>query len=503
MRMRVVLLTMLALLAPVAARADVKPNTLCTEGMVLQQKAKVHIWGTADKGEKVTVSFRGKDTSVDADQDGKWLVTLESGEAGGPLPMTIAGKNKIEYKNVLVGEVWVCSGQSNMEWSINASNQGDKDSAMKAEENPNLRMFTVQKNTQAEPVTDVKGSWVEAGPKTVGGFSAVGYFFARDLQQKLKVPVGMIHTSWGGTRAEAWTSPAVLAADQDYKGELEKFHKDYEAYKKDTQNVKNPMNANSPSVLYNGMIAPILNYTIAGAIWYQGESNAGKAYAYRTLFPMMIKNWRADWKQGDFPFYFVQLAPFTAVNKDPGESNWAELREAQSLTLKIPNAGQAVITDLGDENDIHPTPKQPVGERLALIARNKVYGEKVEYSGPVFKEMKIEGNKAVLTFDHADGLETKNLVLVPRDKHKEWRIQDGTAKELMGFTICGEDKKFHNAKAEIVNGTVVVTCDDVAKPVAVRYGWAQHPVVNLYNKAGLPASPFRTDDFPGVTQPKK
>jgi sialate O-acetylesterase len=276
-----------------------------------------------------------------------------------------------------------------------------------------------------------------------------------------------------------------------------------EKKQKEPEKVQNPLHANSPAALYNGMIHPLLNYTVKGAIWYQGESNAGQAYRYRALFPMMIKNWRDDFKNPDLTFLFVQLAPFTAVNKDPGESNWAELREAQTMTLKLPHTGQAVITDLGDEVDIHPTPKLPVGERLALIARAKDYGEKIEYSGPMYKEMKIEGNKAVLSFDHGDGLTMKNVVLVPRDRHKEWRVQDGSAKELMGFTMCGEDKKFYPAKAEIVGDKVVVTCDAVTKPVAVRYGWAQHPVCNLYNKAGLPASPFRTDDFPGITVPKK
>jgi len=504
MRVRTLLTAALLALVPAAARADVKPHALCTEGMVLQQKAKVHIWGTADKGEKVTVSFRGKEASATADDNGKWLVSLESGEAGGPLPMTIAGKNKLDYKDVYVGEVWVCSGQSNMQWSVNQGSQSDKESATSAPANPMLRMFTVPRVPQAKPVDNIGGTWVAAKPDTVGNFSAVAYFFGRDLQKTLKVPVGLISTNVGGTRAEAWTSQAALDAHPEFKFEHENFAKALEAHKKDPDKVKNPLGPNSPSALYNGMIYPILNYTIKGAIWYQGESNAGKAYQYRTLFPLMIKNWREDWKQGEFPFYWVQLAPFQAVAKEPGESNWAELREAQTMTLKLPYTGQAVITDLGDETDIHPTPKQPVGERLALIARAKDYGEKIEYSGPVYKDLKVEGNKAVLSFDHVSGgLEAKNIVLVPRDKHKEWRVQPGSAKELLGFTICGEDKKFHPARAEIVGDKVVVTCDAVAKPVAVRYGWAQHPVVNLYNKAGLPASPFRTDDFPGVTAPKK
>jgi sialate O-acetylesterase len=511
MRVRVALLTAVALLVPALAWAEVKPNALCSEGMVLQQKAKVKIWGSADKGEKVTVSFRGKEGSATADDHGKWVVTLDSGEAGGPFPLSIAGSNKIDYKNVLVGEVWVASGQSNMEWSVAASNQGDKDSATKAPANPMLRMFTVQKNPQAAPVDDVKGTWVEAAPNTVLGFSAVGYFFGRDLQKDLKVPVGIIHTSWGGTRSQAWTSKAALDSNEVSKHEHESFGKALEAHKKDPDKVKSPVHSNAPSVLYNGMIHPILNYAIKGAIWYQGESNAGEAYKYRTLFPMMIKNWREDFKQGDFAFFWVQLAPFTGVTKEPVESDWAELREAQSMTLKLPHSGQAVITDLGNEYDIHPTPKLSVGERLSLIARATIYGEKIEYSGPVFKEMKIEGNKAVLSFDHLGGaLVSKELepTLERKDKSDNvraaWRVKPGTdGAPLTGFTICGEDHKFHNAKAEILGDKVVVSCDAVTKPVAVRFGWSNHPLCNLYNKAGLPASPFRTDDFLGKTQPKK
>jgi len=528
MRVRMAMLVFLGALTPGLVRADVKPHALCSEGMVLQQKAKVKIWGTADKGEKVTVTFRDQNATDEAGDKGDWLVTLDSGNAGGPLPMTISGKNKIEYKDVLVGEVWVCSGQSNMEMSVGGCDNSDKETAKNTGVVPTLRMFTVKKNPQPDPVKDVEGSWVIAKPETVGGFSAVGFFFGRDLRNALGVPVGMIHTSWGGTRAEAWTSRPVLDAHPLYKSEHERMDKQLEKYRKDPEGllkeqqeaarkakkpeprtVQIPIQANSPSALYDGMIAPILNYTIKGAIWYQGESNAGQAYNYRTLFPLMIKNWRDDWKVGDFPFLFVQLAPFQAVAKEPGESNWAELREAQLLTLKLPNTGMAVITDFGNVQDIHPAPKQPVGERLALIARANTYGEKIEYSGPMFKEMKVEGNKAVLHFTHVGkGLTGMELaateIIKGANKQTAYRVKAGSAStEIQGFTVCGEDHKFHPAKAEIVGDTVVVQCDAVAKPVAVRYGWAIHPVCNLYNKDGLPASPFRTDDFPGVTAPKK
>jgi sialate O-acetylesterase len=334
------------------------------------------------------------------------------------------------------------------------------------------------------------------------------------LQEKLHVPVGLIQAAWGGTRAEVWTSMPALSARPEYKGEVENFHKLEQDPKKAAELNDPKRHPNAPAVLYNGMIAPLHSYRIKGAIWYQGESNAGQAYAYRELFPLMIGDWRHHWIGGDFPFYFVQLAPFTPLPRQPGNSSWAELREAQALTLKAaPKTGMAVITDYGSEHDIHPTPKRPVGERLALIARAKDYGEKVEYSGPVFKGMKVEGNKAALSFDHVGaGLVARELVptngkKIGKDGYlaQEWRVKEGSTEgaKLIGFTICGEDKVFHPAEARIEGATVLVMCPEVAAPVAVRYGWADHPLCNLFNAAGLPASPFRTDEFPGVTAPKR
>lgn len=494
---------LLVTVAPV--RAEVKPHALCTDGMVLQQQSKVKIWGTADPREKVAVMFRDQTASTVAGADGAWMVSLNSGPAGGPLPMTIKGENTLQYQEVYVGEVWVCSGQSNMQWAISQCDESDKKAAMETPPNPQLRLFYVPRVPAAKPLDDVppvqnpkahERQWVAAEPKTALPFSATAYFFGRDLQKALKVPVGLIHTSWGGTRAEAWTSRDVLDRHATYKNEAKAGDK---------------LNPNVASVLYNGMIHPLLNYTIKGAIWYQGESNAGKAYAYRELFPMMIQNWRKDWQQGDFPFYFVQLAPWLSAAKEPGDSSWAELREAQLMTLKLPKTGMAVITDLGHEMDIHPTPKRPVGERLSLVARAKTYGEDIVYSGPIFKSMKIDGNKAILTFEHVGG----GLVaheMEPTDTRKNpktgqtgsaWRVKDGSKNaELRGFAIAGSDKKFHNAEAKIVDNTVVVHSDSVSQPVAVRYGWADHPIVNLFNREGLPASPFRTDTYTGVTQGK-
>jgi sialate O-acetylesterase len=504
MRWKVLLLLAGAALTANTARADVRPHALCGEGMVLQQKADVRIWGKADPGEEVTVTFRDQKAVTSANDKGDWSVTLITGAAGGPEAMTIAGKNTIQYKNVLVGEVWVCSGQSNMEWSVGGCDKSDKDYAFSAPHDNLLRLFHTRKTPKARPQTQTAGTWVEADPKAIGGWTAVGYFFGRDLQEHLKVPVGLIQSDWGGTRAEAWTSPEALASSPRYKAEIENFRKSTENGPEDVKN------ANAPSALYNGMISPLLHYRIKGAIWYQGESNAGQAYAYRELFPLMIRDWRKYWHEGDFPFYFVQLAPFTSVRQQPGDSNWAELREAQLLTLKeVPHTGMAVIVDYGNEYDIHPTPKRPVGERLALIARAKDYGEKVVYSGPLYKAMKVEGNKVTLAFAHVGGgLVAKELIrtLERTDKngqvHGAWRVKEGSTggAKLIGFTVCGPDHKFYPAEARIEGKMVVVTCDKVAEPVAVRYGWADHPVSNLFNAAGLPASPFRTDDFPGITK---
>jgi sialate O-acetylesterase len=472
------------------AHAEVKTNALCSEGMVLEQKATTKIWGTADKGEVVSVSFRGKTAKATADDTGNWSVALETGAAGGPFEMLIQGTSAITFKNVLVGEVWVCSGQSNMEWPVRMCDKTDKDYTSSAPPNPWLRTFNVKKNPQATPQTETGGTWIEAGPKTVDAFSATAYFFGRHLQEKLQVPVGLIHTSWGGTRIEAWMKSAALEALDVKEANPQKI------------------DANTASALYNGMIHPLLSYRVRGAIWYQGESNAGRAYQYRTLHPALIENWRADWHNPDLAFYFVQLAPYTPVNKEPGESNWAELREAQTMTLKLKNTGQAVITDFGNEYDIHPTPKRPVGERLALAARALTYGEKIVYSGPMYKSVRFDGSRAILTFDHVGGgLTTKELVPTLERVGKPgaaWRVKEGSkGSALIGFTVCGEDKVFRPAKAEIVGNTVVVTSDQVQAPVAVRYGWANHPLANLFNQEGLPASPFRTDRFPGVTQPKQ
>ena len=494
--------------------ANVKLPAIIGDNMVLQQGKPASIWGWADPGEEVmvSVSWRSMSWAVTAGQDGKWSFKMTPPKAGGPYEMTLRGRNEIKLKNIMVGEVWVCSGQSNMQFAVKQAINGEQEVA--EADYPNIRLFSVERTVADQPQSDCKGSWAPCSSETVPGFSAVAYFFGRDLYKKLDVPVGLIHTSWGGTPAEAWTRRSILKAESDfapilqryneavanypqareqYEQKLADWHEAVEKAKAEGANAPRrpseplgPGHPHSPSGLYNAMIAPLIPYGIQGAIWYQGESNAGRAYQYRKLFPTMIKNWREDWGLGDFPFIFVQLANFMATKPDPADSAWAELREAQSMTLALPNAGMAVIIDIGEANDIHPKNKQDVGKRLALWALANTYGQKIEYSGPVYKSSKTEGNQVTLTFDHVGS----GLVATPEPP-------------LKGFAVAGADRKFAWAEARIEGNTVVVSSDKVSEPVAVRYAWADNPVCNFYNKEGLPASPFRTDDWPGVTADSK
>jgi sialate O-acetylesterase len=534
------LLLLLAGLGVKAARAEVLVHAMFSDHMVLQQQKKVPVWGTCTGPAEVTVKFGGQ-TVVASVKDGAWTAHLEPLFASAvPAELTVeaneAGQKTTKvFKDVLVGEVWLCSGQSNMQWTVKDSFEPEK--VLADAKHDQVRLFTVNRRPSTKPESTFgpnAGSydhrWVLSDDKTVVGFSAVGYHFGVTLQKALGVPVGLIHSSWGGTPAQAWTSQPTLDATDSlkyYHADLakavanfnpEKAQKDYEtalekhraavkviqdkqkaikegkepAPKQPLQMPRAPqkpvrpdLSQNSPSTLYNGMIQPLLPFAIAGAIWYQGESNAGKAYEYRTLMPTMIEDWRKAWGY-EFPFMIVQLAPYMKIEEQPTESAWAELREAQFLTTrKLAKVGLAVITDVGEQNDIHPKQKQPVGERLAIAAQGIAYGKSIVYSGPVYQKLEIQGSNAVVRFDHlGGGLECR-----------------GDA--LQGFTICGEDKKFVNATAKIEGDCVVVSSPTVTKPVAVRYGWANFPVVNLWNKAGLPAVPFRTDDFAMTTMPKK
>lgn len=632
-------LLFIAFAAPL--QAEVKLPGIFTDNMVIQRDQPVNIWGWADKNETVEVTFNGQKKKVKAGRNGKWMAQLKAMPVGGPYSLTVKGKsNTIELNNILLGDVWICSGQSNMEWVVASSNNARAEIA--AANHPNIRSFNVVKEISMEPLNDLKGNWDVCTPATVGNFSAVGYYFARHLNQELNIPIGIINSSWGGTDIETWISPASFGQLSDNfsarykdildKGNLQEFIEknrialdayfkalnddpglkeewfkptfDTSSWKQmtvpqlwsgeelgDTDGIvwfsysfdlKNelagkaaklslgpiddeditwvngikvgetsnhaekreylvPQNTlkagrnvitvrvndtgggggiygttdevyllvNSaqiplagnwkykpsvtnkqfnfvnvgpnmcPSLLYNAMINPIIDFQIKGAIWYQGENNASAAMNYRTLFPTLINDWRTKWKS-DFPFYWVQLANFMEKDQVPVNSDWSLLREAQTMTLSVPQTGQAVIIDIGEANDIHPRNKQDVGKRLALIALNKDYGKKdVIYSGPSYRSMEINGDKAVISFDNqAGGLLVQN---------KFGYIE--------GFTIAGADRKFYWAKAFQDGDKVVVYNENVSIPVAVRYGWGNNPDVNLYNSAGLPAVPFRTDSW--------
>ena len=474
--------------------AAVKPHALFTDGMVLQREIAIPIWGTADNGEKVTVEFNGQSVATTA-ADGKWMVRLKPVKAGGPFVLKI---NNLQLTNVLVGDVWICSGQSNMQWSVKQST--DADTEIANANYPMIRLFTVPRSEVNAAQSDFKSSWQECNSANIGEFSAVGYFFGRDLYKNLNVPIGLIDNAVGGSPAESWMQTELLNGDAEYKQfhaaypqQMERYNQAVEKHKEAVEKAKAagakapnaPGKPWMPSGLYNGMLAPLVPYAIKGAIWYQGESNAGRAYQYRRLFPAMIQNWRERWGQGDFPFLFVQLAAFGPNAPKPGDSDWGELREAQTLTLTAsPKTGMASAIDVGTYDDIHPKMKQPVGSRLALAARSVAYNQKLVFAGPMYAGMKVDGDKIKLKFNHTGGgLEAKGG-------------------ELKGFLIAGEDKVWREGKAEIKGKQIVVSSAEVAKPVAVRYAWAKYPTVNLYNKEGLPANPFRTDDWEMVTKPK-
>lgn len=633
-----------------SVHAEIKLPKVFSSNMVIQRDAPVKIWGWAEKREKLAILFHGDTTLVKADKSGKWQVELGSMPAGGPFEMVIQGTNEIVLSNILVGDVWICSGQSNMEWPLSQTNNAEEE--ISNAKYPRMRLFTAAKKISSVPLDDVESQgWEVCTPQSIPGFSAVAYFFGRKLVDDLDVPIGLIHTSWGGTNVETWTSgssieqiegfegiakevegfdetamiakqrakvesvtgplpaedlgmkdnvPQWASADTDFSSWKEMeipqlwessglegldgiiwFQKEFDLNQSDllgdaeihlgpiddsditflngieigntVQKYNEPriylvdkkilkvgrnvivvrvedtgggggiygkeeemfvkldnkkislsgtwryeigegnfelgIGPNSmPSLLYNAMIHPLIPFTIKGAIWYQGESNADRAYQYRSLFPNMINNWREQWGQGNFPFFFVQLANFMAPSDYPEESAWAELREAQSLTLALPNTGMATIIEIGEAGDIHPKNKQDVGRRLALSALKIAYQRDIVYSGPTLKESKIDGNTAVLTFDNlGSGFYIKNKYGY-----------------VNGFSIAGNDKIFHWAKVRISGDKIIVTSDAVANPAAVRYGWANNPEdLNLYNLEGLPAVPFRTDDWPGITVDNK
>jgi len=516
MRKTLFLLTVTFTAAP-ALLAELKLPAIVGDHMVLQQKQTDLIWGWDTPGTKVTVTFAGQDYSGTAGSDGKWTVKLAPMPANStPQTLAISGTSRREIQDVLIGEVWMCSGQSNMGFTLNQDWNGDLEAD--ASDLPGLRLIEAPLIGTQELQTDYKpgerSHWRYSTPETALHFSAVGFMFGRYIHEILHVPVGLINNAWGGSSAEAWVRRSTLEQDPRFKLLMEStvkqetllqsekgkadFDRAMAAWTAAVEKAKAEKTPIPPKPevwlagqhragnIFAGVVYPTLGYGIKGVIWYQGEANAGRAYEYKSLFPFMIEQWRKEQGQGDFSFYWVQLADFMAEKPNPGDSTWAELREAQTQTMKLPNTGQAVIIDLGEGDNIHPRNKHDVAARLVRWALVKDYGMKMPYRSPEFQSMAIEGNKAKITID------TFGSSLRPFD-----------VLEARGFAICGEDHVWHWAKGKITSkNEVEVWSDEVAAPVAVRYGWADNPVLNLFSNEGLPVTPFRTDDFKMITAPK-
>jgi sialate O-acetylesterase len=548
----------LSLAAAAHAQSDVKPAALFSDHMVLQSATAAPVWGFAAPAEKVTVKLNGQTRSATADADGKWMVRLAKLKPGGPFLMTIQGKKSsspVTVKDVLVGEVWLGSGQSNM--VFNVSNKGhrpygllDEEKEIAAANYPQVRMFTVADTKSLTPQADVKGEWKVCSPETVADFSAVGYLFARDLNQALKQPVGIILSAYGASTAEAWIPREALAADPKLKPILDGFDQREAAFKerpptppavaaaeppaataaatppagtpatpptpaararRGTGGGDPVQDQHQPTVLYNGMINGVVPYAIRGAIWYQGESILGNPGipAYAHIMETLVTEWRKRWAEGDFPFYAVQLAALKNNSNNP------RVREQQAMILDLPHTGLAATVDIGDPANVHPKNKEPLGDRLSRIALANVYGRKMEYSGPIYASMKIEGDAVRLTFTHAEGLTTHwpaglyDHVSQPDPVTHIIAAEIPAANDgpLKWFQIAGADGHYVEAQATIDGNTVLVRSPTVSAPTEVRYAWDNYPAgANLYNSAGLPAVPFRTnkmDDPPAASgQPR-
>jgi sialate O-acetylesterase len=501
------------------AMAEVRMPGFFGDNMVLQRDRVVPVWGWADSGEAVTIEFAGQKVSAKAGVDGKWTVNLKAMKASSePKALVISSVNHqpITIKNVVVGDVWICSGQSNMEWTQSSALNAKAEA--EAADMPLIRHIKFGHTISADLKTDISGKWDVCSPASVGRFTAVGFYFARELQKELNVPIGLIGSNWGGTRVEPWVpafafkkipelkeisakleanDPSSAIGKATYKkqiAEVEKWvsesKKAVDAGKRLTSvpAVGERISQHSPTAIFNSMINPLVPYGIRGAIWYQGESNGGEGDSYFFKKKALISGWRELWGY-DFPFYFVQLANFGGANDNPaGADGYAKVREAQRRTLTIPKTGMAVIIDIGEAKNIHPKNKQDVGKRLALWALANEFGKNIVYSGPLYKDIKVDGDKIVVSFDHVgSGLMVGEKTGLAPTKE----VDDG---ELKRFAIAGADKKWVWADAEIDGKTVIVSSSVVDNPVAVRYAFSHNPDGrNLYNKEGLPASPFRTD----------
>lgn len=473
-----------------ALRAEVTLPKVLASHMVIQRDLPVHVWGWATAGEHVTASFRGHDGMTAANELGQWSIYLPPGAAGGPFQLTVKGSNTITLEDVLVGDVWIAGGQSNMEFEMRKASTAAADLPKAA--NNRIRLMTVKKVFSEYPLTDVDGvSWTASTPESARDFSAIGWYFAREIEEREHVPIGVINSNWGGTVAEAWTSLTALGADpglapvftarghmteREASAMLEDPVRKRQLDEAKAQGKPAPkfpwhplLNMWAPAQLWNGMIAPLTPFPIRGVIWYQGESNSAleRAPTYERLFRTMIEDWRQQWQIGDFPFLYVQISNFISTPLE----DWATIREAQRRALELRNTGMAVTIDIGNPDDVHPTDKLTVGRRLALAARAISYGEQVEYSGPLYRQVTPESGSLRVWFDHATGLEAKGG-------------------QLTGFEVAGADGKFVTAEAKIDGDTVLLSSSAVPLPVFARYGWANSPECHLFNGAGLPASPF-------------
>jgi sialate O-acetylesterase len=492
--------------------ADLKLPAIFGDHMVLQQKQSNPVWGWDRPGTAITVAFAGKTHSATARADGKWSVILDPLPANAtPQTLRFTGTTKHEIQDVLIGEVWMCSGQSNMQLRLNQDWNGDIEAA--ASKHPNLRLIRVPPKGTQELQDDFNGGWMAATPETVASFSALGFLYGRYLHEILDVPVGLIGNYWAGSSAEAWVRRSSLEADPRFAslmaGTRERETKALlpattathehalKKWEEDTARAKMagqrpPRRPESPEAwlagfsragnIFAGVVHPTLGYGIKGVIWYQGEGNANRAREYDDLFPFLIEQWRKEWGQGDFPFYWVQLPDWADERAEPGESSQARLREAQTKSMRLPNTGQAVTIDLGEGKDRHPRNKHDIAARLVRWALVKDYGMSLPYRSPEFKSLSVTGSKALVTFD------CFGSSLRPFD-----------VDEARGFAVCGEDRVWHWAKGKLIGrDRVELTCDAVPAPVAVRFAWADNPVCNLFSNDGLPVTPFRTDDFTSV-----
>ena len=490
-----------------AAVAEITLPSVFSDHMVLQRNQKNPIWGTAKVNETITISIAGETVSTKSGKEGKWRALLPALPGGGPHTIKIQGSGSLQIEDVLVGEVWFCSGQSNMAWSV--SNSYGAEVEIASANHPQIRLLTVERYGTDVPQDDIRGAWQVCSPETIPDFSAVGYFYGRILNAALNVPIGLIDNAWGGSSAEAWVPREILEADGGYAEMLKMYddrvanfnEEEHEDYKKryrewvasgrkgpamEWGKIPHPVTGQfRPSNIFNGMVHPLAGYGIKGVIWYQGESNVGRAEQYLDLFPLMVNAWRDTWQQGDFPFYWVQLADFGSEVDEPGDNEWAELRDTQTRSMDVlPNSGQAVIIDIGEGRDIHPRDKRTVARRLARWPLARDYGFDLSYQSPRYKSMELIGNKILITLDHVS----------------EGGLRSFDTSQVIGFSVAGANKEFKWAEARIVDqNTVEVWSEEVVDPVAVRYGWAQNPRVNLYDRNGLPVTPFRTDDWEWIT----